>query len=244
MVALELLLVASIAAGEPVVEPRAATLGGLTAWVVPNRCADDGRVLVALHGYGTTRKRVAKLARDYARRHCAALVFPEAPVALRGGRRVWWRAPASAWLLPAVTWEDPPPGMASARDAVLHLLAALEQETGLTGDHLVLAGFSQGATLALEVAAHRPVAGLLLVGGRFVATAPEPRDWSALAGGRAVIAHGLLDRISPHWAAATLGSELERIGTEVTWLTYSGGHRPPLAVTRRFHAALAKVLRT
>lgn len=106
--------------------------------------------LVLVHGRGGTAADILQLGEALGLPGLA-LIGPEHPA------RSWW---PTSFLAPHTHMADP---LAQGLDAVGHAIDALEQE-GLARDRIALAGFSQGACLALEYAA-RHGAGLAAVFG-------------------------------------------------------------------------------
>ncbi|MGW7381542.1 alpha/beta hydrolase [Streptomyces sp. NPDC054794] len=156
-------------------------------------------------------------------------VFPRAPV----------EAPSLLTGLPVPCW-FPQSLVALDRFDVRDVLAAhraltelLRAETGRIGaGRTVVAGFSQGATVALTLALRyaEPLAGTALY-------APYlPPDLSALLpeGGPSPanrrlpvwIGHGARDWIVPERSGADLRDVLVSWGHPVTWQRYPGGHEP------------------
>ena len=82
-----------------------------------------------------------------------------------------------------------PEGIADARASVIAMLDAYEREAGVSGDRVVLGGFSQGSMLATDIVLRsritgaagagpsvRPVAGLVVMSGTLLAA----REWLPL----------------------------------------------------------------
>lgn len=217
-----------------------------SALVVPNRCEPEASALtlVVLHGYGTPARELRRIRRAYARAHCARLVIPRGEVRLRNGRVSWWRAPPGGWQPSPERWRAIEPGMQAARRRVRTLLGEVRARFGIDNDDLILAGFSQGATLAMAVALEeRRLAGLVLCSGRFGGDHEWLNNVDEMRVRRTVVAHGRKDRVAPYWGAAELGERLVQTGTELHWLEYAGGHRPPARADQMLHAALRETAR-
>jgi phospholipase/carboxylesterase len=197
-----------------------------------------------LHGYGARRERLGELVDSYAARHCGVLIFPLAPVDLSRDRLAWWRPRTRR---PLRTWRPAEvvlPGVARAVQAVEGLLEEVRARFGVASNDVVVAGFSQGATLAAHVGmnAAAPLGAVVLLGGRFHTVERSGSCSAALAGTPVLIAHGDADRVAPFAGAQRLRRALEESGVDVEWVGFRGGHRPSPAVQRRFHGALAAEL--
>lgn len=210
----------------------------LPVWTVADRCSSNeaNKVLVVLHGYGATRPQIHSQIKHYAARHCNAMVFPEGPKLLTRGRRAWWLPSKSS------------PGRSNARvqqarDRLTAMIRNLMYRWRLSSTQVVLVGFSQGATLAAHVTlgSEFDLGGVVLFAGRFH-TLNKASDFVAPATTRAVLAHGLHDRIASYRGAVLFRSRLESAGVAVQWLAYDGGHRPPPAVDQDLHRAITAVL--
>lgn len=238
------------------------TLGPLRARIVRNVAGagdkserDAGLAIVLLHGFGAPGDDLAGLAELIAAPPGSTLVFPEAlhdMADLAGpmyrGARAWWMIDMARLELAMRTGalrdlsNDVPAGLTEAREAVVAMLDALERE-GISLDRLVLGGFSQGAMLALDVAlrTERPMKGLALLSGTFIA---EP-EWSPRMSGRARTSvfqsHGTDDPILPYVVAEKLRDALVAAGLDVTFDRFQGGHGIPPSTMKKLGDWLAKL---
>ncbi len=128
--------------------------------------------LVAVHGRGGSAADILGLVRLAGRADIAA-------IAPQAAGHSWW--PVS-FLEPMAELE---PWLTSALAAVGRAVAALEAQ-GLPRERIALAGFSQGACLALEYAARSggPWQSLIALSGGFVGTADAPGPASPALHGR------------------------------------------------------------
>ncbi|HEX4352129.1 MAG TPA: hypothetical protein VHZ95_04430, partial [Polyangiales bacterium] len=118
----------------------------------------DGPVVILMHGYGAGGDDLVPLAQMMPVAPRVRFVFPAAPLtppelAMFGGR-AWWpidiealqrRAAAGQAELRAL---ETPPGLAEARSQVIELFDEVQRELSVTGERIILGGFSQGAMLA------------------------------------------------------------------------------------------------
>jgi len=187
-----------------------------------------GLGLVLLHGRGGSAADILGLARVLQRDDVTA-VAPEA------AGNSWW--PVS-FLAPM---SQLAPGLENALAAVDNAVATLQAE-GLARERIAVAGFSQGACLALEWAARRggPLTAVLGLSGGLVGTADAPgRPDPALYGHtpKAMDQAGRLDGVpvwlgchaqDPHIPAARVQASAEtftRLGAKVEMRLHPGvGH--------------------
>lgn len=187
------------------------------------------RVVVVLHGYGGDEDDLRRVAREVVELGApekTAFVFAEGPYKAGLGR-AWW------------TTTDPAQRDDSAQ-RVSALVDAVLAKTGLPSDKVVLAGFSQGAALALEVALRREGT----VGG-VVAFSPcaDRVPWSELAVRHApipvVVAHGKSDRICRFSGGEGIATTLAAAGHPARVVAFDGDHQ----ITADGERALATMLR-
>jgi phospholipase/carboxylesterase len=190
-----------------------------------------GTAVVLLHGWGARGDDLVPLARRLLRPRSRFFV-PAAPLAKGSGGRAWWHigTPDS----PEHAWDDATPAgyvgrpeLVAARHAVQRLLR--EVRARYAPDVLVMAGFSQGAMLSLDVAlaADPPVdrvgvlSGVLLIDSLPGLRAPRDRRPGVL------VAHGRSDpRLLFHGAERT-AELLEKHGFAVTFHPFDGAHEIP-----------------
>lgn len=214
------------------------TLGGLRVRILggpDGRGGGDGPVVVLLHGYGAPGDDLVGLARRLDVDPTVRFVLPEAPLEIGGAGRAWWRLDIGR--LRSGTDRDlsdeVPEGMPAARRKVLSLVRDVERELGVPPSRIVLAGFSQGAMLALDVALHleEPVAGVAVLSGTLVAE----REWVPRMPAKETVpvfvSHGRQDPLLPFRMAEALRDRLETGGLTVHWVAFDGGHSIPPGVT-------------
>jgi phospholipase/carboxylesterase len=106
------------------------------------------------------------------------------------------------------------------------LLAAVEAQ-GIPSERIVLAGFSQGAAMALQVGLRypRPLAGLLVLSG-YLLLEDTLEDEATAANERTAIqfCHGSRDGVVPISAGRATFELLEGGQREALWLDYPMGH--------------------
>ncbi|WP_051367402.1 alpha/beta hydrolase [Hamadaea tsunoensis] len=198
-------------------------------------------LLVLLHGYGDDPDGLAWLADELSEPGRRVLI-PPAPLPSPVGGRAWWFFdPADR---PAWAWPGPVPPdytghrlVGAARAEVLALIA--EHTAEHAGGPVTVAGFSQGAMLALDVAV-TPGSGVTKVaalsGVMIADTLPNLGTGTRPA---ALVAHGVHDDQLPFAAGEGTRDLLAEHGFDVEWLPFAGGHEIPdevIAALRRFLA--------
>lgn len=206
--------------------PRALGLSRVTRGA---SLSDAERVVVVLHGYGADEDDLRRLAPEVVQLggpERTAFVFAEGPYKAGLGR-AWW------------TTTDPAQRKDSA-DRVSALVDAILAKTGLPAEKVYIAGFSQGAALAIEVALLR--ADTL---GGVVAMSPcaDRAPWSTLAAGHTpvpvVIAHGKSDRVCRFSGGEGIASALAAAGHPARVVAFEGDHQ----ISPEGERALATMLR-
>ena len=111
--------------------------------------------------------------------------------------------------------------------AQIEALIARERERGVPSERLVLAGFSQGAALALHTALRHEerLAGIIglsayLPLGRALKGEASPAN----AATPVFLAHGRLDAVLPFAAGERARDTLKSLGYDVTWKSYQMPH--------------------
>lgn len=170
--------------------------------------------MILLHGRGANAADILSLAELFERPDIAYL----APGAAANS---WWPHP---FLAPIARNE---PYRSSALGVVAALVARLSEE-GVPAERVVIAGFSQGACLALEFAARHPrrYGGVLAFSGGLMGSEINPEDYEGSLGGTPVFI-GCSD-VDPHIPLRRVEETAEiirRLGGEVTLRIYPGmGH--------------------
>ena len=170
-------------------------------------------LLVILHGWGANGKDVEALA-AYLNLENYHLIFPDAPFpyayTLEG--RQWYD-------LSSPTYE----GLEDSRIILRQWLESLEGETGIPLERTVLAGFSQGGAMTLDVGFTLPIAGLCSLSGYLhyqpqdIGKNPPPT----------LIVHGKQDQVVPITAAHQARDALTALGANIEYHELEMGHEIP-----------------
>lgn len=243
--ALVLLIAACEAPSEPAPRASAQTTEAPcrlhVEWV--GEPASDAPLVVLLHGYGAPGDDLLGLARELAGATGARIALPEAPLALPGGGRAWWHLELGG-ARPADRGAERPPGLARARRELVAWLDAQRARGQLVPERTLLAGFSQGAMLAVDVALEwevRPAGVGVLSGGPL-----DEERWVRRLGERApppfFVSHGRSDPLLDVRAAERLRDRVEQRGGRITFVPFDGRHTIPPEVRSAWAAFVVEVL--
>ncbi|WP_346291079.1 hypothetical protein [Sphaerothrix gracilis] len=122
-------------------------------------------LLVALHGWGANAQDLAGLA-PYLKLENWQMLFPNGPFPhpqVPGGR-MWYAFPKDYGFRNPPNFEGQV-DLAQSRQQLTEWLLSLEAETGVPLHRTVLAGFSQGGAMTLDVGTQLPLAGLMVLSG-------------------------------------------------------------------------------
>jgi phospholipase/carboxylesterase len=199
-------------------------------WIEPPR-APQAAVLL-LHGLDMSPSQLAPVVRSL--KLPALVAVPAGPVARADGLRAWWPVDDAARAArlragPSDLHDVHPAGREHARDAV-HAIAR-ELRARAPGVPLVVAGFSQGAMLALDCALQSPplvVDALALWSASRLAFSEWVPGLHRLRGVRADLLHGLADDNLAIGAAQALRDALLAEAADVRWSAFDGGHEIPM----------------
>lgn len=221
-------------------------LGSLQAVVcyAPEKPATH--LVVLCHGFGAPGDDLVGLADLIAERSdrlaiSPLLIFPQAPIDLADegmpGGRAWWRLNMTQLLMMAESGgfdelrDQQPPGMESARAALEELVTLARQSYGLEDTPLILAGFSQGAMLSVDLAlrgAIEPPQGLVIYSGALLCESAWRQASGRLADTRVFQSHGTQDMILPIETGRWLHELIQEKAIEAHWFSFTGPHTIPM----------------
>eukprot|EP00613_Pedinella_sp_CCMP2098_P026298 CAMPEP_0171714942 /NCGR_PEP_ID=MMETSP0991-20121206/18589_1 /TAXON_ID=483369 /ORGANISM="non described non described, Strain CCMP2098" /LENGTH=223 /DNA_ID=CAMNT_0012305767 /DNA_START=114 /DNA_END=782 /DNA_ORIENTATION=+ len=154
---------------------KTAVLGGYECSV--HQTSEPAELLVILlHGFGASNSDFASfpsMASSIPKR--VAWVFPQAPAGGMGAS-AWWELDAMKWFMAAQQGgaalgqliREEPPGLSAARTSLATLVSEAQKMFGdIPLERVVLAGFSQGAMTAMDLALQLDgnVAGVTMISG-------------------------------------------------------------------------------
>jgi phospholipase/carboxylesterase len=234
---------ASSGAGSGAASDRPDVWGGLSV-IITGRMRDDergGTAVVLLHGWGAPGDDLVGLG-QMLERPSVRFVVPAAPLVEVGGGRAWWHLDSDA--KPEHAADDQPPKRAvrpdllAARLAVQTVLKTVRQR--YAPDVLCIAGFSQGAMLALDVAldASPPVDRVAALSGVLLADSVAGLRTARANRPVVFVSHGRSDPRLPFRAGERAKDLLQRHGFNVSFHPFDGGHEIPPEVVNALRAFL------
>lgn len=125
-------------------------------------------------------------------------------------------------------------GLQASRKLLLDWLMSLESSTGVPLNRTVMAGFSQGGAMTLDVGITLPLAALCSFSG-YLHYEPQPQASQSFP--PTMIIHGQQDPVVPIEAAKKAQTELTKIGVAVQYQEFSMGHEvqdPAIALFKKF----------
>jgi phospholipase/carboxylesterase len=123
------------------------------------------------------------------------------------------------------------PQLQESRRLLIEWLRSLEATTGIPLSQTVLAGFSQGGAMTLDVGLHLPLKALIILSGYLHApialpsTAPIPSPTPPV-----LMVHGRQDLVVPVSAAVTARDSLRSQGVTVDYEELEMGHEIQISV--------------
>lgn len=193
--------------------------------------AKDALTVVCLHGYGADMRDLAPLALEIKTKRPVNWLFPDAPETLDWGGRAWFPIDVQAFEEAQRTGTPrdlslrEPEGMAAAREE----MQAFLKELAVPWEKLVLMGFSQGAMMAIDLAARaeKAPAGVVALSGTLV----HRESLAALAASKKGLkffqSHGSVDPILGFAQARELEKVLVAAGWSGQLHRFEGGHAVP-----------------
>jgi phospholipase/carboxylesterase len=169
-------------------------------------------LLVLLHGHGADEKDLLPMVARLDPR--LAIASLRAPIPIRQGGYSWFSGNTEADL------DD-------ARRAVLEVIEQIVIATNADADRVYVAGFSQGAMLALAIALTEPqkIAGAAVMSGRLAAAIRDrhaPVD--VLRGFPILVTHGTEDRQIPIRSARDIRQALKPLSVDLEYHEFEIGH--------------------
>jgi len=187
-------------------------------------------VLILLHGHGASKSDLEPLAEELAAAAAGwSFVLPNAPQRVGITGRSWFpRISAESHSALQLKVDEI---RAEAREVVFEILEDLAAD-GVARNRIYVGGFSQGATVALDVVASEQggndVGGLVsLSGGAFDVDLESLRDRAQM---RDFVSHGRGDQVLSVVKSRRLSELLEKNGHEVVFIEFAGGHQIPREV--------------
>jgi phospholipase/carboxylesterase len=198
-------------------------------------------VMVLLHGWGANAADLASLV-PFLQLPNYTFLCPQAPHPhphVQGGW-MWYDLSSLIGFQSSVDSSSGSPaepmGLPESRQLLQAWLLTLPQRTGVPLERTVLAGFSQGGAMTLDLGLTLPVAALMVYSG-FLHSNPQQASHKPPV----FMAHGLQDPVVPLAAAQMAYRQLSKAGIAVTYQEYPMGHEISPAVLQSSHMFLANL---
>jgi phospholipase/carboxylesterase len=229
--------------------PRAAIVESDAAQLRTIEAGEGPLPFVLIHGYGSSADEWRPFTYTIRLPEGRRFVLPVGPETTappdgpRGGR-AWWhlglaslRRPSDG--LPDLSREDPP-GLVASTVRIRRLLDDLAARGGYPRERQMLAGYSQGAMIAANMAftTDEPLEALVLLSGTFVNEPVWRAGMARRRGLRVFVSHGRRDEILPFDVADRLQRAMRDAGLRVTWMPFDGGHEMPAIAVRALNGFL------
>ena len=182
--------------------------------------------IIWMHGLGADANDFVPIVRELDLRDCPQIRFvfpnaPQIPVTLNGGyiMPAWYDIAAAGTDINRREDEN---GLRHSQTQIEALIAR-EIERGVAADKIVIAGFSQGCAMTLQVGLRHPqkLAGLMCLSG-YVPLADKVADERHAANQNTAIfmVHGTADPVIPIQRAEQSRDLLKQLGYQVEWHDY------------------------
>lgn len=179
-------------------------------------------LVVCLHGFTGNSQQLAPFAPvlnlpEY------QFLFPDAPYPHPYGGRMWYNLQSRDYQ-----------GLTASREQLTDWLKSLESSTGVPLSRTILAGFSQGGAMTLDVGLTLPLAGLVCISGYLHSNLELTARKSFPP---VLIVHGRQDQMVPLSSAQSARDNLTALGVAVKYQEFDMGHiivPAVLAVMRTF----------
>ncbi len=177
-------------------------------------------VFVALHGWGANAQDLAAIA-PMLNLPAYQMLFLNAPFPhpYSADGRVWYNFPETFAFEASAAFATQP-DLVESRLLLTEWLRSLADITRVPLERTVLAGFSQGGAMTLDVGLNLPLAGLLVLSGYLHA----PAQAGSTAPASVVMVHGRQDQIVPIREAERSRNQLLALNIPVKYHELPGGH--------------------
>ncbi|MGG6237552.1 alpha/beta hydrolase [Nodosilinea sp. AN01ver1] len=178
--------------------------------------------LVALHGWGANAADLVGLA-PYLGLDGVMMVFPDAPWphSQAPGGRMWYGFPAGYDFRRPHDFTVQA-DLKTSQERLKTWLLNLAKTTQIPLERTILAGFSQGGAMTLDVGPQLPLAGQIVLSGYLHSPAQVPVTPRPV-----VMVHGTFDPVVPIALAEQAKAALVAQGQPVTWYELAMGHEIP-----------------
>ncbi|MEL6384989.1 MAG: dienelactone hydrolase family protein [Cyanobacteria bacterium J06626_18] len=189
------------------------------------------RLLIGLHGWGANAEDLAALA-DYLYLPGYRMIFPDAPFPhpYSPAGRMWYGFPENYDFRMPHDFEQRG-DLKESQQQLMDWLTEITQEIDISLEQVVLAGFSQGGAMALDVGLQLPLAGVLVLSG-YLHSPPRPHPEL----GPVLVVHGHQDPVVPIRRAHETKAALEAQNVNLTYQEFDMGHEISPLVLKQIQA--------
>ncbi len=166
-------------------------------------------LVVCLHGFSGSAQQMAPFA-PMLNLPEFQLLFPDAPYSNSYGGRMWYNLRNQDYQ-----------GLTASRQQLTDWLKSLESSTGVPLSRTILAGFSQGGAMTLDVGLSLPLAGLVCISG-YLHSNSQPTARKSFP--PVLIVHGRQDQMVPLSSAQNARDKLKALGVAVKYQEFDMGH--------------------
>jgi len=182
-------------------------------------------------------------------------VLPEGLVSLGPQQSCWWPIDQMKLMMALQTHDltildEVPFGISNVRDKISALIKEVAEESKTYNSNfsisknVILAGFSQGSMLSIDLSLHLPELplGLIAFSGGICCKSLWEKEAHKLKGLPILQSHGLEDPILPIEVGKLLHGILVKGGANVNFIEFSGGHSIPEQVVLAYVEFLNKLV--
>lgn len=205
---------------------------------IPSQTKPAKGLLVVLHGWGANAQDVASFA-PYMALPDYAMAFPDAPFPhpYSEAGRMWYGFPETYSFQSSADFREQPQ-LKESRQQLVAWLRSLESTTGIALEQTILAGFSQGGAMTLDVGLDLPLKALIVLSGYLHAPiAAYPSSAPPV-----LMVHGRQDQVVPLSAAVQAKEQLGAKGVAVEYQELDMGHEIQLSVLKLIKSFIAEKL--
>ncbi|NER81575.1 MAG: esterase, partial [Leptolyngbya sp. SIO1D8] len=176
-------------------------------------------LFVGLHGWGANAQDLAALA-DYLALPGYYMIFPDAPFPhpYAPAGYMWYSFPAEYDFQTPHDFEQQA-DLQESRQQLKAWFTQIAQETGIPPEKTVVAGFSQGGAMTMDVGLQLPLAGALVLSG-YLHSTPTPHPQL----GPVLVVHGRQDPVVPIQKAHLTRKVLNNQQVNLTYQEFEMGH--------------------
>jgi phospholipase/carboxylesterase len=205
---------------------------------IPAQTQPAQGLLVVLHGWGANAQDVSFLA-PYMTLPDYDMAFPDAPFPHPYSEigRMWYDLPATYSFQSSPDFRDQPQ-LQESRRQLSEGLRSLTSKTDIPLEKTILAGFSQGGAMTLDVGLQLPLKALIVLSGYLHAPLSSPLPFSPPV----LMVHGRQDNVVPLEAAVQARERLTAAGVNVSYQEMDMGHEIQLSVLERMKSFIAEKL--